>query len=243
MCIRDRLLDSHKRYIVGAGINTRDYAERVPALLEAGVDVLCVDSSEGFSEFQRQTIRYIKDTFGEDTKVGGGNVVDREGFRFLAEAGADFIKIGIGGGSICITRETKGIGRGQATAVIEVAAARDEYFEETGLSLIHILPLDGNLGEYIGRADVLVNATNIGMPPYEEMTPVDSALLHPDMLVADVIYNPRRTKLLQAAEALGCDTVNGQSLLLHQGKMAFQIWTGLEAPSDVMMKAVFGDEA
>ena len=105
------------------------------------------------------------------------------------------------------------------------------------------LPLDGNLGEYIGRADVLVNATNIGMPPYEEMTPVDSALLHPDMLVADVIYNPRRTKLLQAAEALGCDTVNGQSLLLHQGKMAFQIWTGLEAPGDVMMKAVFGDEA
>ena len=89
--------------------------------------------SEGFSEFQRQTIRYIKDTFGEDTKVGGGNVVDGEGFRFLAEAGADFIKVGIGGGSICITRETKGIGRGQATALIEVAAARDEYFKETGI--------------------------------------------------------------------------------------------------------------
>ena len=129
----DELLDAHKRYIVGAGINTRDYAERVPALLEAGVDVLCVDSSEGFSEFQRMTIRHIKDTYGEHIKVGAGNVVDRDGFRFLAEAGADFIKIGIGGGSICITRETKGIGRGQATAVIEVAVARDEYFEETGI--------------------------------------------------------------------------------------------------------------
>ena len=129
----DELLDSHKRYIVGAGINTRDYEQRVPALLDAGVDVLCVDSSEGFSEFQRQTIRYVKDTFGEDTKIGGGNVVDSEGFRFLAEAGADFIKVGIGGGSICITRETKGIGRGQATALIEVAAARDEYFKETGI--------------------------------------------------------------------------------------------------------------
>ena len=129
----DELLDSHKRYIVGAGINTRDYEQRVPALLDAGVDVLCVDSSEGFSEFQRQTIRYVKDTFGEETKVGGGNVVDSEGFRFLAEAGADFIKVGIGGGSICITRETKGIGRGQATALIEVAAARDEYFKETGI--------------------------------------------------------------------------------------------------------------
>ena len=108
------LLDEHKRYVVGAGINTRDYAERVPALVEAGADVLCIDSSES-------------------VKVGAGNVVDREGFRFLAEAGADFIKVGIGGGSICITREQKGIGRGQATALIEVAAARDEYFEETGI--------------------------------------------------------------------------------------------------------------
>jgi IMP dehydrogenase len=127
------LLDSHKRYIVGAGINTRDYAERVPALIEAGADVLCIDSSEGFSEWQKLTIEWIRSNYGDSVKVGAGNVVDREGFRFLAEAGADFIKIGIGGGSICITRETKGIGRGQATAVIEVAKARDEYFEETGI--------------------------------------------------------------------------------------------------------------
>ena len=127
------LLDAQKRYIVGAGINTRDYAERVPALVEAGADVLCIDSSEGFSEWQKLTIEWIRDHYGDSVKVGAGNVVDREGFRFLAEAGADFIKIGIGGGSICITREQKGIGRGQATAVIEVARARDEYFEETGV--------------------------------------------------------------------------------------------------------------
>ncbi len=127
------LLDDHKRYVVGAGINTRDYAERVPALVEAGVDVLCIDSSEGFTEWQSRTIAFIRAKYGDSVKVGAGNVVDREGFRFLAEAGADFIKIGIGGGSICITRETKGIGRGQATAVIEVAKARDEYYEETGI--------------------------------------------------------------------------------------------------------------
>ena len=127
------LLDSHKRYVVGAGINTRDYAERVPALVEAGADVLCIDSSEGFTEWQSRTIAFIREKYGDTVKVGAGNVVDREGFRFLAEAGADFIKIGIGGGSICITRETKGIGRGQATAVIEVAKARDEYYEETGI--------------------------------------------------------------------------------------------------------------
>ncbi|MDH6603370.1 IMP dehydrogenase [Bacilli bacterium PM5-9] len=127
------LLDSSKRYIVGAGINTRDYEERVPALIEAGADVLCIDSSEGFSEWQKLTIDYIKKTYGDTVKIGAGNVVDEDGFRFLADAGADFIKIGIGGGSICITRETKGIGRGQATAVIDVAKARDKYFEETGI--------------------------------------------------------------------------------------------------------------
>jgi len=129
----DELLDEQKRYVVGAGINTRDYAERVPALVEAGVDVLCIDSSEGFTEWQSRTIKYVREKYGDSVKIGAGNVVDRDGFRFLAEAGADFIKIGIGGGSICITRETKGIGRGQATAVIEVAKARDEYFEETGI--------------------------------------------------------------------------------------------------------------
>ena len=127
------LLDAQKRYLVGAGINTRDFAERVPALLAAGADCLCIDSSEGYSCWQSNTIKWIRDNYGDAVKVGAGNVVDRDGFRFLAEAGADFIKVGIGGGSICITRETKGIGRGQATALIEVAAARDEYFAETGI--------------------------------------------------------------------------------------------------------------
>ena len=126
-------LDSKQRYIVGAGINTRDYMERVPALLNAGVDVLCLDSSEGFTEWQRRALQDIHAKFGDNVKVGAGNVVDRDGFMFLAEAGADFVKIGIGGGSICITREQKGIGRGQATATIEVAKARDEYYAKTGI--------------------------------------------------------------------------------------------------------------
>ena len=127
------LLDSQKRYLVGAGINTRDYAQRIPALLEAGVDVLVIDSSEGYTCWQEKTIKWVRENYGDTVKIGAGNVVDKDGFRFLAEAGADFVKVGIGGGSICITRETKGIGRGQATALIEVAAARDEYFKETGI--------------------------------------------------------------------------------------------------------------
>ncbi len=127
------LLDSEKRYVVGAGINTRDYAERIPALVEAGADVLCIDSSEGFSEWQKLTIDWVRERYGDSVKIGAGNVVDKEGFLFLAKAGADFVKVGIGGGSICITRETKGIGRGQATALIDVCEARDEYFKETGI--------------------------------------------------------------------------------------------------------------
>ena len=127
------LLDAKKRYLVGAGVNTRDYPERIPALIEAGADVLCIDSSEGFTEYQKDTLTWVRSTYGDSVKIGAGNVVDRDGFRFLAECGADFIKVGIGGGSICITREAKGIGRGQASALIEVAQARDEYFEETGI--------------------------------------------------------------------------------------------------------------
>ncbi len=127
------LLDAHKRYVVGAGVNTRDYEQRIPALVEAGADVLCIDSSEGFTEWQKRTLAFVREKYGDSVKIGAGNVVDRDGFRFLADCGADFVKVGIGGGSICITREQKGIGRGQATALIEVAKARDEYFEETGV--------------------------------------------------------------------------------------------------------------
>lgn len=182
----NELLDASKRYVVGAGINTRDYAERVPALVDAGADVLCIDSSEGFSEWQRLTIKWIRENYGESVKVGAGNVVDAEGFRFLADCGADFIKVGIGGGSICITRETKGIGRGQATALIEVCRARDEYFKETGIYVPvcsdggivydhHItlaLAMGADfvmLGRYFARFDESpTNKVNIGGTYYKE---------------------------------------------------------------------------
>ncbi|MDR3288198.1 MAG: IMP dehydrogenase [Peptococcaceae bacterium] len=129
----DMLLDQDKRMIVGAGINSRDYRERVPALIEAGADLLCIDSSDGYSEWQGETLHWIKQRYGGEVRVGAGNVVDKEGFLYLAEAGADFVKVGVGGGSICITREQKGLGRGQATAVIEVAKARNEYYKQTGV--------------------------------------------------------------------------------------------------------------
>ena len=166
----DELLDQNKRLRVGAGINTRDYKERVPVLVDAGADILCIDSSDGYSEWQRETVQWIKQEYNGTVKVGAGNVVDEEGFLYLAESGADFVKVGIGGGSICITREQKGIGRGQATSVIEVAKARDRYFKQTGIyvpicsdgGIVHdyhmtlALALGANfvmLGRYFARFD------------------------------------------------------------------------------------------
>ena len=182
----NELLDKSKRYVVGAGINTRDYAKRVPALVNAGADVLCIDSSEGYSEWQKLTIDWIRENYGDTVKVGAGNVVDAEGFKFLAECGADFVKVGIGGGSICITRETKGIGRGQATALIDVCKARDEYYKETGVYVPvcsdggivydhHItlaLAMGADfimLGRYFARFDESpTNKVNIGGTYYKE---------------------------------------------------------------------------
>ena len=127
------LMDERKSYMVGAGVNTHDYRKRIPVLVESGADVLCIDSSDGYSEYQKDVIGFVRDSYGDTVKIGAGNVVDADAFRYLADAGADFIKIGVGGGSICITREQKGIGRGQATAILEVAKARDQYYEETGI--------------------------------------------------------------------------------------------------------------
>jgi len=118
---------------VGAAVNTRDFKERIPALVSAGVDVLCIDSSDGYSEWQKDVLDFVRKNYGESVKIGAGNVVSEDGFRFLADNGADFIKVGIGGGSICITREQKAIGLGQATAVKDVVAARERYFKEKGI--------------------------------------------------------------------------------------------------------------
>ncbi|MCX5372603.1 IMP dehydrogenase [Streptomyces sp. NBC_00103] len=126
-----QVVDAAKRLRVGAGVNTHDYQERIPALVEAGADALCFDSSDGYSDWQAQALTWVKKHYPE-IPVGGGNVVDGEAFTFLAEAGADFVKVGVGGGSICITRDQKGIGRGQASAVLDVARARDAFRERTG---------------------------------------------------------------------------------------------------------------
>jgi IMP dehydrogenase len=130
----DELLDQQKRLVAGAGVNTHDYTDRVPALMDAGADMLCFDSSDGYSEYQKDAALWTRKKYGNNVIIGGGNVVDGDAFRYLVEeADVDFVKIGIGGGSICITREQKGIGRGQASALMAVVEERDRYYAETGI--------------------------------------------------------------------------------------------------------------
>ena len=130
---RNETIDAAKQFRVGAGVNTRDYRDRIPALVAAGADVLCLDSSDGFSVWQRNVLKFVREQYGDTVRIGAGNIVDARGFRYLADAGADFVKVGIGGGSICITRDQKGIGRGQASALAEIVAERDAYAQETGI--------------------------------------------------------------------------------------------------------------
>jgi len=94
-----------------------------------------------------------------------------------------------------------------------------------------------SLRREIREADILINATPVGMSPDVNGTLVEKRLLHPDMVVFDMIYHPLKTRLLREAEEVGAKTINGLSMLIHQGAASFKIWTGVEAPVDVMMKA------
>jgi len=130
----DQVHDERKRLLAVAAVNTRDHEARVPALVEAGVDAVAIDSSDGFSFFQGSAIEWIRNNH-PTLPIIGGNVITGKGFDFLVEAGAGAVKVGMGGGSICITQEQKGTGRGLASAVMDVVAARDRYREKTGIHI------------------------------------------------------------------------------------------------------------
>jgi IMP dehydrogenase len=125
------VVDRKKRLLAVAAINTHDYTERVPALVAADADLLAIDASDGYSFYQKQTLDWIAEHYPQ-IPVIGGNIITAEGFRYLVDAGARAVKVGMGSGSICITQEQKGTGRGLATSVIDVSEARDRYCSETG---------------------------------------------------------------------------------------------------------------
>lgn len=115
--------DAQGRLLVGAAVGaSKDLPERAQALVEAGVDVLVLDSAHGHSKGILEALAYLKETFGERVEVIAGNVATREGARALAERGADAVKVGIGPGSICTTRVVTGVGVPQITAILEAAA-------------------------------------------------------------------------------------------------------------------------
>ncbi len=130
---RDELLDDKKRLMVAAAINTHDYMERVPAVVDAGADVLIIDTSQGYNDYVRETCDFIRQEYPRLPYIGG-NVVTEDGFKFLVnECGVYGVKAGMGIASICITPEQTGIARGQDKAIEDVTKARDEYFAETGI--------------------------------------------------------------------------------------------------------------
>lgn len=126
----DSFVDSDKRLMVAGALSTHpEDTERAEALVKAGADFLVVDSSDLFSDFAEEAIERYR-SFRKP--IIAGNIVHTDAFEFLANLGVDCVKIGQGSGSICTTRRVKATGRGQATAVLEIARARDRFFSKTG---------------------------------------------------------------------------------------------------------------
>jgi len=122
----------------------------------------------------------------------------------------------------------------------EKAEALARELKETfGHKVRHERLCERSLKKEMKDTDILINATSVGMHPHENKTLVSQKLLHPNLTVFDLVYNPVETRLLREAKAAGAKTINGLSMLIHQGALSFEIWTGKKAPIDVMLKACF----
>jgi len=148
-------IDKNKKLLVAAAIGTSgDYLKRVEALANAGVDIVSIDLAHGSTEWARKAIFEIKKRF-KDIGLIAGNAANYEGARYLADAGADSIKVGIGGGSICTTRVITGVGVPSVTAIIEVKRALASY----NLPLI----IDGGLRYSGDLVKAIVAGADCGM--------------------------------------------------------------------------------
>ena len=99
--------------------------------------------------------------------------------------------------------------------------------------------LDAELKKHIQASDVVINATSVGMHPYEDATVVTADMLHPELVVFDIVYNPLKTRLLEEAKRAGVKgIINGVKMLVYQGAASFKLWTKIEPPIDLMEKAV-----
>lgn len=156
------------------------------------------------------------------------------------------------------------LGAGGAATAIAVQAALDgvrvlRIFNRRGRSWAHAQELTDrinaqtncraelydledqkSLAAALRQSDILTNATSVGMAPHEEGCILkDASLLRPELIVSDIIYNPRKTRLLQMAESIGCPAFNGLYMLLFQGAEAFRLWTGQDMPVDTIKVKYF----
>lgn len=110
------------------------------------------------------------------------------------------------------------------------------------LVTVHPLEDTEDLRASIADSDILTNATNIGMAPHTDACPIpDASFLRPELIVSDIIYNPRQTKLLQMAKETGCPFFNGLYMLLYQGAASFELWTGREMPVELIKEKYFAE--
>ncbi|MCS6036291.1 shikimate dehydrogenase [Klebsiella pneumoniae subsp. pneumoniae] len=182
------------------------------------------------------------------------HITDGTGYmRALSEAGIDIIGkkmtvLGAGGAAtaLCVQAALDGV------KAISIFNRRDKFFanaEETVAKIrhntdceIHLFDLDDHdkLRAEIDSSVILTNATGVGMKPFEgQMLLPDDSFLRPDLIVSDVVHNPRKTHLLEVAEKKGCRTLNGLGMMLWQGARAFEIWTGKQMPVDYIKSILF----
>jgi len=158
------------------------------------------------------------DVYGKTVVMLGAGGAARAVAYSLAEAGAH------------LTILNRSVERAEALAM-EVSSTRSEH--------VGYAPLEhACLRERVSTAHVLVNTTSVGMSPDVTSTPCPAELLRKDLFVCDIVYHPLQTRLLMEAESVGAPTIGGAEMLIQQGAQAFELWTGVPAPVEVMRRAV-----
>lgn len=186
-----------------------------------------------------------------------GHTTDGIGYmRSVADAGHDIIGkkmtlLGAGGAAtaICTQAALDGVKeidifrRNRPKAFAQTVAFADRTAKDTGCK-IHVYDFadETQMKKSLAESAILTNATNVGMAPDTDAIPIpDVHFLHPELIVSDIIYNPRQTQLLKIAASMGCPVFNGMYMLLYQGAAAFECWTGLEMPVAEIKKKYFSD--
>lgn len=186
-----------------------------------------------------------------------GHTTDGIGYmRSVADAGHDIIGkkmtlLGAGGAAtaICTQAALDGVKeidifrRNRPEAFAQTVAFADRTAKDTGCK-IHVYDFadETQMKKSLAESTILTNATNVGMAPDTDAIPIpDVHFLHPELIVSDIIYNPRQTQLMKAAASIGCPVFNGMYMLLYQGAAAFECWTGQEMPVAEIKKKYFSD--